>query len=194
MSKSQDNQNNRSGVRAMAMGIIATVLLMIFIVIALLLVPKPSLPTFEITDDQGTWTPEKRIAVFPKTIKPGDRGVYEFIIRNESDEMMRYGVKMKEYLDKAPVGAHPFMKYRIKFDDIYIYGRDILGNKVDGEIWQYQGFEYFGVTIESGSEHRMTLEWWWDFYGDDVNDTLLGSSTDGCKLSVWVYLAAEVVE
>lgn len=192
MSKSQHNSNDRGGLRALAMAMVATVLLIIFIIIALLLVPKLSLPEFEITDQQGTWRDQGEIAVFDNMIQPGSKGSYDFIIKNESEERLMYGIRLDEYLENIPVGAHPYMLYRIKFDNLYVSGIDAAGDEYVGSTWQYIGFNYNRLTIEPGSEHRMTLEWWWPFEGNDENDTLIGIA--GGELSVHLFLWAEVVE
>lgn len=166
--------------------IIATVLLIIFIVVALLLAPGDTIPEFSITDQNGDWDAQDqgKIAVFNDKIHPDAKGEYKFIIKNETAETLMYGFRLSEYLGNLNVDADPFMMYRIKTDNIY------LG---DGE-YHFVGANYAEIEILPGSEHIMTLEWWWPFELDkehDANDTLVGIA--GGKLSVHIFIWAEVV-
>lgn len=178
--------------------IIATILLIIFIVVALLLAPGDLIPEFSLTDQNGDWDAQAqgKIAVFDKTIEPGSKGEYDFIITNETAENLKYGFKLTEYLNTSEVTARSFMKYRLKVDNVYLD---------DGE-WRDAGFKYFeynpdslldynGIKIISGTKHLMTLEWWWPYEIDDVhdqNDTLIGVA--GGELSIHIFIWAEVAE
>lgn len=165
--------------------IIATVLLMIFIVVALLLEPVEAIPEFNITDQGGEWKAQGTIAVFDDTIQPKSEGTYKFIIKSECTEVLEYGFRLSEYINADNIdNVNPFMQYRLKVDNLY------LG---DGD-WHYVGMNYNGIEILPGTEHLMTLEWRWPFEIDDEhdkNDTLIGRA--GGKLSVEIFIWAEVV-
>lgn len=188
MAKSQSNPKKKSSLRALLVMIVATVVLIIFLVIALLLVPQSAIPEFAITDQNGDWDAQAqgKIAVFDDKIYPSYEGKYEFIIRNESKATLEYGFRLSEYLNNLNVdNVSPFMMYRLKTENIY------LG---DGE-YHYTGVDYGLITIEPGSEHRMTLEFIWPYEIDDehdTKDTLLGVA--GGKLSVHIFIWASVVE
>lgn len=164
--------------------IIATTLLIIFIVVALLFEPQASIPEFNIYDQNGDWDAQAqgKIAVFDDTIYPGLDGEYEFKIKNVSDTKLSYGFRLTEYLNNTNFDAKSFMMYRLKMD----------GVPLGDYSWQRVGFDYSEMEIEAGSEHRMTLEWWWPFDENDENDTLIGRT--GGSLSVHIFIWAEVVE
>lgn len=167
--------------------IIATILLIMFIVVALLLAPSEAIPEFSITDQNGDWDAQAqgKIAVFPSTIQPESKGTYKFVIKNESTKMLSYGFRLSEYLNNDNVDVNPFMQYRLKTDNIY------LG---DGD-WHYVGVDYNDIEILPGTEHMMYLEWRWPYHIDeehDANDTLVGVA--GGTLSVHIFIWAEVVE
>lgn len=166
--------------------IIATVLLIVFIVLALLIAPTDQVPTFTLTDQNGDWQlqDQGQIGVFDNKIQPDSHGEYKFVIKNETEATLMYGFKLSEYLGNLNVDAEPFMLYRIKFDNKYI----------DSEDWHYVGLNYNGIEILPGSEHIMTLEWHWPFYTDgehDENDTRIGMAAG--KLSVHIFIWAEVL-
>lgn len=184
MSKSQ-NKTTRPALLPILMALAALIFITIFVIVALLLVPQKDLPTFDVYDQMGEWDAQGQgeIAVFDDTIKPGDKGTYDFIIRNVSDTELDYGFRLKEYLDLVPQDATPFMLYRIKMDGVYLGGNE----------WHYAGLDYYGMTIQPGSEHKMTLEWWWVFELDaehNANDTLIGIS--GGELKVNIFIWAEI--
>lgn len=165
--------------------IIATILLIIFIVIALLLAPGDVIPEFSLTDQNGDWDAQAqgKIAVFDDTIQPGSEGTYKFIIKNETEGNLIYGFKLSEYLNNDNVDVNPFMQYRIKLDNVY------LG---DGD-WHYVGIDYNDMEILPGTEHLMTLEWRWPYEIDETgnaNDTLVGRT--GGSLSVHIFVWAEI--
>lgn len=178
---------SRSSLRAIGVMIIATVLLIIFLIIALLLAPGDHIPTFSITDQMGDWDAQAqgKIAVFDDIIEPSAEGEYTFVIKNESDVKLSYGFRLSEYLNNNTVKVNPFMQYRVRRDNQY------LG---DGE-WHYVGFDYANLEILSGSEQEMALEWRWPYEIDedhDANDTLIGVA--GGTLSVHIFIWAEVAE
>lgn len=165
--------------------IIGTILLIMFIVVALLLQPVEALPVFTITDQNGDWDAQAqgRIAIFDGTIHPGKTGKYEFVIQNDSDETLIYGFRLTEYLNNSNYDHYAFMNYRLWQDDIP------LG---DGK-YHTVGVDFNNIRILPGSRHTMTLEWYWPFEaGHDEADTLLGRV--GGKLGVHIFIWAEVAE
>ena len=183
MPKSQTTTKNRSKAKLVGMLIVATVLLIVFLVIALLLAPRDSIPEFEITDRQGSWEAQGTIAVFDDTIQPGSNGQYYFILKNDSESVLRYGINLKEYFNGAPKEMLPFMQYRLKMN----------GKFLDDEEWHYiNDIDYNDILIIPDTEQLMELEWRWVFEdGKDENDTLIGHT--GGKLSVVFFVWAEVV-
>lgn len=164
--------------------IVATVLLILFLTIALLLAPRDYVPEFGITDRKGSWEAQGTIAVFDDTINPGSHGEYQFIIKNETEVDFNYGIILSEYLD-AEETVIPFMRYRLKIDGVYIDATDTEWHTIDE-------LRYYNISIMPDDRQRLTLEWDWPFEnGMDENDTLLGQT--GGKLSLTFFVWAEVV-
>lgn len=187
MSKSRKAAKIGHVSKPVLVAIIATVLLISFIVIALILEPQDPVPVFNLTDQNGDWDAQAqgKIAVFDEKIHPGSEGEYKFIIKNESEANLVYGFRLSEYLNNKNSDAKAFMEYRLKTDNIY------LG---DGE-WHLVGMDYSNIEILPGTEHLMTLEWRWPFEIDDPNDendTLIGIT--GGELSVHIFVWATVSE
>ena len=183
MPKSQKKLKNKSSLKALAAAIIATTLLIIFLVVALLLAPVTSVPEFDIAErDWGAWEAHGKIAVFDDTIKPGDEGEYQFILKNESDTDLRFGITLTEYLNTT-AAVTPFMQYRLVMNGVNIAG--------DTE-WRFANeMDFQNLTILPRTSQLMTLEWRWLFEGHDENDTLIGYA--GGELSVHFLVLAEVI-
>lgn len=183
MPKSQTLKKNGTKIKAVSMLIAATILLIIFLIIALLLAPKASIPTFEITDRNGSWEAQGTIAVFDDTVSPGSGGEYYFILKNDSDAVLRYSIDLKEYFSGANGEWLPFMQYRLKMN----------GKEMDNGEWHsVSDIDYNGILIVPGTEQLMTLEWRWPFEeGFDDRDTVVGYT--GGKISVVFFVWAEVV-
>lgn len=182
MSKSQNEKKNRLGLTISIMCIIATALILVYIIVALLLAPKTSVPEFDITDQNGEWKAQGEIAVFDEKINPGSEGEYKFILKNRSDVKLKYEFKLSEHIGNVNRDFNPFMQYRLKVDNI----------PIDNQ-WHYAGLDYSEIEILPVSKHLVTLEWRWPFEGEkDSNDTLVGRTED--QLSVWLFLQAEVVD
>lgn len=184
MSDYKSKHKSRNGLKVIMMLIIATVLLIIFIVFALLLAPRDSIPEFEITDRHGSWEAQGTIAVFDDTIVPGSSGEYQFILKNASEGTLRFGIELSEYRYTSEF-AEPFMQYRLKMNGINL--------DTNAEEWHYvNDLNYYDLKILPGTEHMMTLEWRWPFEsGNDSNDTVVGRA--GGELSVVFFVWAEVV-
>lgn len=181
----QDNQERGSVIKPLLIVIITTVVLAIFIILAILLMPRDAIPVFEITDRKGSWEAQGTIAVFDDKIKPGSEGEYSFVITSDSEGVLRYGLQFTEYLYTEAL-ASPFMQYRLKMDGVYIDSDDTA--------WHYiNDLDYYGILILPETEHIFTLEWRWPFeIGRDENDTLVGRA--GGTVSLVFFVWAEVVE
>ena len=167
--------------------LVTTFILMIFVFVALLLLPGEIIPEFSITDRKGSWESQGTIAVFDEKIKPGSEGEYSFILKSETaDCPLRYGIRFHEYLSNEIEGAEKFMQYRLKLDGVNIDSDDTG--------WHYVNeLDYYDIIILPGTEHLFTLEWRWPFeIGKDDNDTLIGRV--GGKYSLVFYAWAEVME
>ena len=177
-------QKRRPAVKALTMLIIATILIIIFLIIALLLAPngKESIPEFSIIDSDGDWQANGTIAVFDNTVKPGSNGEYNFVLKNDSDKPLRYRIIFTEYLDGKKAGFEPFMRYRLKLSGVGI---------IDEEWYCAEDINYYGITILPGERQLVTLEYQWPFEGNNERDTLLGRV--GGELSVAFDVRAEVV-
>ncbi len=189
MSESQNTKKKRPVLKPLLVAIIATCFVLIFILIAFLLAPQeppPEKPEFDIAlrDWNGVqrWEAHGRIAIFDDNISPGSQGEYEFILKNESDTMLRFGITLTEYLNTSKA-AHPFMQYRLKMNG------DYLG---EGSAWRYAtDVDHQNIEILPHTSQLITLEWYWDFNGDDNNDTLIGIA--GGELSIHCLVLAEVM-
>lgn len=183
---SKSNKKGGAGIKTAVALIIATIIITIFLIIAFLLAPRDAIPEFGITDRQGSWEAQGTVAVFDEKIKPGSKGEYYFILKNDSEAVLSYGIMMSEYLSNENHEAKEFMQYRLK-----------MGNKYfgDDEWHSIRDLDYNDIYILPGTKQLMTLEWQWPFEIDDAgnaNDTLLGR-TNG-KLSITFFVWAEVVE
>lgn len=180
---SKSNKKSSPAIKTVTALLIATIIITIFLIIAFLLAPTDAIPEFEITDRKGSWEAQGTVAVFDEKIKPGSKGEYHFILKNESEAVLSYGIIMSEYLHNVDHEAKEFMQYRLKMNDVFI----------DNEEWHsIKELDYNDIYILPGTKQLMTLEWRWPFEDDDVNDTLLGRT--GGKLSVTFFVWAQIVE
>ena len=176
----------KSSLKALSMAIVATILLIIFLVIALLLMPRPYIPEFEIGlrdwIKQQQWETHGEIAIFDEKIHPGSGGEFEFIITNESETDLQFGIVFTEYLETT-ASAHPFMQYRLKMNNVYI--------AKDSEWRHASQMNFQNLRILPSTSQLFTLEWRWEFEnGTDANDTLIGRA--GGELSIHCLVLAEV--
>lgn len=187
------NSNRAIRLKPLMFAIVGTTILLIFVLLALLLAPQPSIPEFDVAERDWNgikqWEGHGRIAVFDEKIQPGAEGSYDFIITNESDTELRFGITFTEYLNtQAP--AHPFMEYRLKMNG------DLLG---DGKwhtatgvgVTSMIGMDYQELRLLPTTSQLYTLEWRWQFETDDENDTLIGIA--GGQLSIHCLILAEVI-
>lgn len=176
-----------SSLKALLMAIVATILLIILLVIALLLAPRAYIPEFDIGlrewPQQEQWETHGVVGVFDETIHPGSNGKFEFILLNESDADLRFGIIFTEYLNTT-AATHPFMQYRLSMNGIYV--------AEDAQWRNASEMNFQNIQTLSGTKHVMTLEWRWLFEnGEDENDTLLGHA--GGELSIQFLVLAEVI-
>lgn len=171
------------------MAIVATVLLIVFLVIALLLAPRSYVPEFDIRVRDWMYGEQQieahgKIAVFDDKIKPGDSGSFDFILVNETGTELTFGITFTEYLETV-AAAHPFMQYRLSQNDIYV---------TEHSEWRYANqMDFHNIRILPDTRQLFTLEWRWEFEnGTDSNDTLIGRA--GGELSIHFLVLAEVYE
>lgn len=144
--------------------------------------PFTGLPEFVIEDKNGDWQAQGTIGVFKSDIKPGDSGKYDFIITNVVDANLKYTFRIKEVYT-GDEEFHPFLQYRLKMN----------GKNIETTDWFYASdVGYDGIIILPHTKQLMTLEWRWDFEGDNQNDTLVGDAN--ISFSVVLDLTAEVAE
>lgn len=191
MAKSQAKQKNRP-FRPLLVIIVATVLLILFLVVALLLAPKDHLPEFSITDRMGSWEEQGPLdGIFDGDIHPGRSGEYKFILKNESEVTLRYGIKLTEYLETS-VTVLPFMRYRLKRDGEFLgneKGEWHTLNEIETDI---NNLETWGITILPGTEQLFILEWYWPYEsGNDENDTLVGVAGGNVNLHFFIWAQVE---
>ncbi|MCH5164104.1 MAG: hypothetical protein J1F36_03725 [Clostridiales bacterium] len=188
MPKSQSKPKNTGNViKPLIVLVVALIIVTIFIILALLLAPRAAIPEFKITDRQGSWEAQGEIAVFDDKIMPSSKGEYYFILKNDSEASLRYGINLKEYLFGVNYNAQSFMQYRLKMNGVNLAD--------DDGAWHYiDDIDYYNIIILPGTEQLMTLEWRWPFEIDgthDQNDTVVGRT--GGKLSVVFFVWAEVI-
>ena len=188
MSESQNTKKKSLVLKPLLVVIIATCFVLIFVLIAFLLSPQDTNTQPEFSIELRDWNGEQRweahgkIAVFDESISPGSRGEYQFILKNESDSMLRFGIALTEYVNTTKA-TNPFMQYRLKMNG------DYLG---EGSEWRYASeVDHQNIEILPHTSQLITLEWYWDFNGDDNNDTLIGIA--GGELSVHCLVLAEVM-
>lgn len=193
MSEAKTKNKNSSGLKFLFVLFINATLIITLILLALLFdlnfesstVIKPpydGLPEFIIEDKGGDWQAQGTIGVFENGLKPGDSGAYDFIITNVVDAKLKYTFKIKEvYTGEGD--WRPFLQYRIKMN----------GKNIETTDWFYAtDLSCHDIIILANTKHLMTLEWRWNFYGDDHNDTVVGDEM--VTFSVVLDLTAEVVK
>lgn len=190
MPKSQKQPN--AVLKPLIIVIITVILLVIFILFALLFAPqeeehKESIPIFTIAErdwiTKEQWEVNHTIAVFDETIHPGSSGEYQFILRNESDVDLWFGIHLFERINTT-ISAHSFMRYQLTMDDVVVDN-----NKVEWH--RAEEIKYQGIRLLPGADHLFSLKWEWPFEnGNDEEDTLIGVA--GGTVSISFIVFAEV--
>lgn len=187
------SQNQRSILKPLIIVIVTVILLVIFLLFALLFAsqdeerPIDHIPEFTIAErdwiTKEQWEVHNTIAVFDETIHPGSSGEYQFILKNESDVDLWFGIHLFEYLNTT-ISARSFMRYQLTMDDIVVDN-----NKVEWH--RAEEIKYQGIRLLPGADHLFTLKWEWPFEnGNDEEDTLIGVT--GGTVSISFIVFAEV--
>lgn len=123
----------------------------------------PTVPTFKVTDTNGEWGTSGEIDVFEKDkIKPGDEGIYAFLIDNPSD------INLKCVIDFTINYENNTYKPQIDYS-VISEGKNF--EQYDTE----NGFKVENVIIEKNNTKLIYLKWKWAFEsGNDAEDTFAG--------------------
>lgn len=187
MPKEQSNRKKRSK-KMLIILFIVEIWLMSLLALALIVSPNSSpngssIPEFEIKDRNGSWEAQGTVAVFNDMINPGNCGEYDFIISNLAGVKLKYSFVMEEVYTGTDEKWSSFMQYRLKMN----------GQHLETDVWfSADNLSYDGIIILPNTKQLMTLEWRWNFDGDDENDTTIGKQ--GGTYSVVFHLQAEVAE
>ena len=135
---------------------------------------------FTVVDADGEWGTTGNINIFGnKTIKPGDKGTYMFMINNPNSSDLKCTIRFKyNYEDSALL---PTINYTLNSE-----GQSL--ELTENEEW----FEAGSVTVNKKDSRSCFIEWEWKFEnGEDEKDTLLGIS--GKKYTITLEIIAEEV-
>lgn len=140
---------------------------------------KPIIPEFTVVDTNGEWGTTSEINVFGnKTIKPGDKGNYMFMINNPNAADIECTVKFTiNYENGTPL---PPISYTAVSE-----GKNLKTIETEDE----NGFTATGVIINKKGSRSIILEWDWKFDGDDAADTNVGIL--GGKYTITIDISAE---
>lgn len=183
MSSVQAKRKDNTGLKMLLIVLIAAMWIVSLFMLMLLVAPQtPSVPTFEINDKNGSWEAQGTVGVFDNSIKPGSAGEYNFIITSASDAELKYTFSIEEHFEGKDNNWTPFIQYRLRMN----------GQLIGGDDWFYADYLFYSdIIILANTKQLLTLEWRWDFDGDDDYDTTLGIG--GGEYYVTFYLKAEVV-
>ena len=109
-----------------------------------------------------------------KVIAPGQKGEYNFTIKNDSGYNMIYNIKFCEEMTKELD-----IKYKLKIDNIYIRGNE-------NEYVEADKLEVDDIIIPKNSKNIYTLEWCMG--ENEKEDTLMGISAD----DIYYYFRIEI--
>ena len=156
-------------------------LLLTVSVISLVVIIRENIPVlkeFTVVDTDGEWNATGDINIFGnKTIKPGDKGTYMFMINNPNASVLKCKIRFKyNYEDSALL---PPINY------------SLISEGQNLELTENKGwFETGNMIINIKSSRSCTIEWEWKFEsGDDHKDTLLGISDK--KYTITLEVIAE---
>lgn len=115
------------------------------------------LDVIKITSNSVGWNISDKLNIFANPefdnncmIAPNSKGIYKFIVQNNSDKNIKYNL---EFIEKNEHNVN--MKFRLKLDNIYI-----IGSK---DNWQEpEELCLENILIASGSQSMYTLEWYWE--------------------------------
>lgn len=143
------------------------------------------IPEFCFVDQGGNlgYELQGRIAVLDKDyLVPGSAGEYQFIIKNDTNEVLRYGFIFQDILGNERPDK-PFIEYRVQKDNMYLNDAQ----------WDYAGYSYADIIIQPASEHMMKLQWRFLFEaGDDITYGDLRDKQFSINLFVWADINEEI--
>ena len=134
------------------------------------------------------WLSEKKTDIFSNSyfenskIAPGVSSEYYFVVKNEKKDDVKYDISFVEKNDSnIPI------KYRLKKNNNYVVGNDTTWVDVNN-------LNIKGILIDSNQNDSYTLEWQWDYYIDDVNDssdTIIAMGNSDYQLSINITARSE---
>lgn len=142
-------------------------------------------PVLFIADEDGTeWADTENLKVFDnelfgtEAIAPGMRGEYQFILRNENPDQLKFDL---EFECENDYGID--LVYRIYRDGTCIYG-----GQTDDEMLSVGEFDMFDMTAQAESDTLFMIEWYWR--DNDPVDTEAGQN--GAQYTLKITFTAEV--
>ena len=142
---------------------------------------KPIIPEFTVVDTNGEWGTTSEINVFGnKTIKPGDKGNYMFMITNPNAADIECTIKFTLNYENGT--TLPPISYSVTSE-----GKTLETSEIDPE--DENGFTVKDVKINKKGSRSVILEWNWGFDGDDIIDTDVG--INGGKYTITIEISAE---
>ena len=165
--------------------ILILLILLLISIISLLVFVKgrhdPIVPEFTVVDTNGEWGMTSEINVFGnRTIKPGDKGNYMFMITNPNAADIECTIKFTiNYENSATL---PPIIYTVTSE-----GKTFETSEIETE--NENGFMTAGVIINKKGSRSIILEWDWKFDGDDTIDTNVGII--GGKYTITIEISAE---
>lgn len=139
----------------------------------------PIIPELTVVDTDGEWGTASEINIFGnKTIKPGDKGNYMFMINNPNAADIECTVKFTINYENGT--TLPPINYTVVSE-----GKKLETSGIETE----NGFTTAGVIINRKNFRSLILEWDWKFDGDDKTDTNVGII--GGKYTITIEISAE---
>ena len=137
-------------------------------------------PVIDIADSGGSWEAQGTVAVFPRSLKPGSSGNYEFILNNPHDAAMDYTFSLEPLYNGEKIDYFP-LTFRLRMNNVLL----------ESEEWKtVDELKFDQMTIWNRSTQVFTLEWRWAFEnGNDDGDTFIGA--DGGKISLVLRVTAQ---
>ena len=121
---------------------------------------------FIISDKDIIWSSTNKLRIFSNPvydmnskIAPGDSNIYQFVIKNNTKNNIKYNITFKENNT-----YNMNMKYRLKKGNIYVAGNT--------DYVSYNELNQNNIKINSNESHTYYLEWKW--LGTDNDNSLSG--------------------
>ncbi len=172
----------RDPVHIVMLSALAVILAVTIILLALIGLPygDRERPVIDIADSGGSWEAQGTVAVFPRSLKPGSSGNYEFILNNPHDAAMDYTFSLEPLYNGEKIDYFP-LTFRLRMNNVLL----------ESEEWKtVDELKFDQMTIWNRSTQVFTLEWRWAFEnGNDDGDTFIGA--DGGKISLVLRVTAQ---